>query len=194
MQGASGIPLDDSQIIELYLSRDENAIKQTDVKYRKFLFKLAYNILHDESDCEECINDTYLGVWNAIPPTVPSSFAAFICAIARRCAIKRYHALSKKRAVPSEMTVSLSELEDIASDASTVEAEHETAALGELINCFVRSLSSRRRYIFISRYYFAEPIDRIASELMLSRSMINKELACIKIDLKQLLTSEGYSI
>ncbi len=66
MQGASGIPLDDSQIIELYLSRDENAIKQTDVKYRKFLFKLAYNILHDESDCEECINDTHQAVIDKI--------------------------------------------------------------------------------------------------------------------------------
>lgn len=194
MHGVSQMPLDDSKIIELYFARDENAIKETDIKYRKYLYKLAYNILHDERDCEECLSDTYLGVWNAIPPTVPSSFAAFIAAIVRRCAIKRYHTLSKKRAVPSEMTVSLSELDDIAADSLTVESQHETAALGELINAFVHSLSKRRRYIFIGRYYFAEPIDSIAGELLLSRSTVNKELAAIKRDLKQLLISEGYSL
>ena len=79
----------DLNIIELYFARDERAIKETDAKYGKLCFKIAYNILHNHEDCEECVNDTYLGVWNAIPPTRPDNFMAFICKIARNTALKK---------------------------------------------------------------------------------------------------------
>lgn len=79
----------DEQIIELYWRREEKAIQETDKKYGQFLFRIAYNILHERLDCEECQNDTYLGVWNAIPPTRPTVFPAFITQIMRRIAINR---------------------------------------------------------------------------------------------------------
>ena len=188
------IPLEDHKIIDLYWNRDETAIKETDYKYKKYLYSIIYNVLEDNHDCEECLNDTYLGAWNAIPPTVPRSLKAFLCVIARRSALKLYNNKSKQRAVPSEMTSSLSELENIIYGDGDVEAEFDAKRLGKVISNFVCGLSERRQFIFMSRYYAAEPIDNIARELELSRSMVNKELASIRSALKEKLESEGYSI
>ena len=186
--------LDDQEIIALYWARNEQAIEETDIKYRKYLFSVAYNILHESADCEECLNDTYLGTWNAIPPTRPQVLKAFLTTILRRGAIKRYHSGQKKRAIRSEMTVSLSELEDILTDNTSPESTFHAEELGRLLSDFVRSLPERRRFIFMSRYYLADSIDTIAKNLKLSRSMVHKELAAIRIALKEKLESEGYSV
>ena len=187
-------PLSDKKIIELYWERNERAIDETDHKYKKYLFSIAYNVLHEKLDCEECLNDTYLGAWNAIPPSRPNVLKAFLATIARRIAIKRYHRNLKKSVVPSEMTVSLTELEDFIMGDEDIGADFDAERLGKVLSDFVRSLSERKRFVFISRYYMAEPIETIASELSLSRSMINKELAAIRTALKEKLESEGYSI
>lgn len=184
------LPLSDEKIIALYWSRDEKAIEETDFKYKHYLFSIAYNIVHGRLDCEECLNDSYLAAWNAIPPAKPNVLKAFLTTIVRRIAINRYH--SKQR--QSEMTVSLSELEDFLSGDECVDAQLDAKDLGRVISDFVRSLSQRRRFIFMSRYYIAEPIDTIARDLNLSRSMVNKELAAIRKALKEKLESEGYSI
>ena len=188
------IPMDDDKIVELYWERDEKAIEETDFKYKKYLFSIAYNVVYDRLDCEECLNDTYLGAWNAIPPTKPSVLKAFLTTIIRRIAIKRYHSNLKQSVMPSEMTVSLSELEDFVVGDGDVDSEFDAKRLGHVISDFVRSLSERRQFIFMSRYYLADPIDMIASDLSLSRSMVNKELAAIRSALKEKLESEGYSI
>lgn len=183
--------LSDEAIIDLFWQRDESAITETDRKYRKFLLSLAYPMVSDKLDCEECLNDTYLGAWNAIPPTRPRIFKAFLSTILRRNAVNRYHHAHRKGAIPPEMTVALSELEPVlgTEDAS---AEFDAKQLGKVISDFARGLSSRRRYIFISRYYSAQSISEIAQQLSLSRSMVNKELAAIRMDLKALLEKEGY--
>lgn len=187
-------PMDDESIIELYFARDEKAIEETDFKYRKYLFTIAYNLLRDILDCEECINDTYVGAWNAMPPARPKLLKAFLTVITRRTAIKRYHSNLRKRAVPSEMTLSLSELEDFIAGDDEVSEAFDSERLGKVISSFVRSLSERRQFIFMSRYYAAEPIDKIASVLSLSRSSVNKELAAIRSALKEKLESEGYTV
>ena len=187
-------PMDDDKIVELYWERDEKAIEETDFKYKKYLFSIAYNIVHDRLDCEECLNDTYLGSWNAMPPSRPNVLKAFLTTITRRIAIKRYHSNMRQNVIPSEMTVSLSELEDFISDDEDADATFDAERLGRVISDFVRSLSERRQFIFMSRYYVADPIDTIASDLSLSRSMVNKELAAIRSALKEKLESEGYSI
>lgn len=188
------IPLDDDKIIELYWQRDEEAIEATDFKYRKYLYKIAYNVVRDNVDCEECLNDTYLGAWNAIPPSKPSVLKAFLTTIMRRISIKRYHNNLRKKVIPSEMTVSLSELEDFIVGDEDVGDDFDAVKLGEIISNFVRCLSEREKFIFMSRYYLAEPIDIIARNLGLSRSTINKELAAIRSALKEKLESEGYLI
>jgi RNA polymerase sigma-70 factor (ECF subfamily) len=186
--------LSDEAIISLYWDRDRKAITETDFKYGKYLYTIIYNILHDKLDCEECLNDTYLGAWNAMPPARPQVLRAFLVTISRRIAIKRYHKLRQKGAVPSEMTVALAEVEDFIAENSSAEEAFDAKQLGQIISRFVRSLPQRQRYIFISRYYAAEPIDTIAKELVLSRSMIHKELAAIRTALKETLESEGYSV
>ena len=184
--------ISDEAIIELYWARDEKAIKETDLKYKKYLYSVAYNIVHDALDCEECMNDTYLGAWNAMPPSRPNALKAFLTTILRRIAINRYHSKQRKNSIPSEMTVSLSELEAFIADDDSVDAKFDTIRLGKVISDYIRSLSKRRRFIFMSRYYVADTIDTIAGALNLSRSMINKELVAIRAGLKEKLESEGY--
>ena len=194
MKKRDKLPLDDESIVELYWQRNEKAIEETDFKYKKYLLSIAYNVLHEPLDCEECLNDTYLGAWNAIPPTRPNVLKAFLTVVVRRIAIKRYHRNLKQSSVPSELTVSLSELEDFIIGDEDISTDFDAARLGRVISDFVRSLSERRQFIFVSRYYASEPIDSIASDLNLSRSMINKELAAIKTALREKLESEGYNV
>ena len=190
----ANIPLSDDAIIELYWKRDENAIKQTDAKYKNYLLSVAYNMLRDSGDCEECLNDTYLGTWNAIPPARPSALKAFLTAIMRRAAVNIYNRRTRQKRVPSELTDSLDELDFLIAHEGSVDSELEAEQLGKVISDYVRSLSERGRYIFMSRYYVSDPIDTIANELGLSRSTINKELAAIRSALKEKLESEGYLI
>lgn len=185
--------LSDSEIVELYWQRNENAIKETDRKYKPYLMAVARNIVNDRLDCEECLNDTYAGAWNAIPPSRPAVLKAFLTTIIRRIAVNRYHASRRGKRVPSEMTLSLSDLGDVASGRSVAE-EFDAERLGGLISQYLHTLSKRRRYIFIGRYFMADPIDVIARELGVSRSTVNKELASIRDGLKKTLESEGYSI
>lgn len=174
----------DEEIIEMYWQRDEAAIQETDYKYGQFLFKIAYNILHDRPDCEECQNDTYLGVWNAIPPTRPTVFPAFITQIMRRIAINRYKEKTSKKRIPSELTVSMDDMHDTLHSGNTVESDYEAEEIGKLINDYVRGLSERQRYIFIDRFYFAESVETIAADLSISVPTVYREIEKIKQGLK----------
>lgn len=185
-------PLSDESIIDLFWQRNEMAIDETDLKYRHYLMTVAYNILSDSEDCEECLNDTYLGAWNTIPPERPNVFKAFLTVIIRRSAINKYNFRSAQKRVPSELTSSLDELISEPSDSPA--NDDESRELGRIISDYIRSLTKRRRYIFMSRYYIAEPIDTIAEELGVSRSTVNKDIEAIKQGLLKALKDEGYSI
>lgn len=174
----------DEQIIELYWQRNEAAIQETDRKHGKLLFGIAYNILHDRLDCEECQNDTYLSVWNAIPPTRPIKFPAFITQIMRNIAINRFKEKTSKKRIPSELTVSMDDVNDILRSDETVETEYEAEEVGKIINNYVRQLSERQRYIFIDRFYLAEPVDTIANDLSISVPTVYREIDRIKQGLK----------
>lgn len=182
----------DGEIMDLYFARDERAIKETDAKYRTRLLYLARNIVHDAQDAEEVLNDTYVRVWNSIPPARPDSFEAFVLSIMRRTAINRYKAARRQKRVPAELVSSLSDLDDMLSDGDSFHTEQQARALGDLLTAFTSTLSDRRAYIFMSRYYLSRPIDEIAEKLGCSKSTVNKEIAAIKQDLRQLLESEGY--
>jgi len=182
--------MDDNAIVDLYWNRNEAAIKETDNKYRRYLFTIAYNILHDEHECEECLNDTYLGAWNSIPPHRPAVFIAFISKIMRRIAINRYRNKSRAKRIPSEFTVALSELEECFD--FDIEEYFDEQEIVNIINSYLRSSNKRRRYIFVSRFYCADSISDIASALQVSESTVYKELAQIKRGLKELLEEEGF--
>ncbi|MBE6652948.1 MAG: sigma-70 family RNA polymerase sigma factor [Ruminococcaceae bacterium] len=180
----------DHEIVALYLARDEEAIAATDTKYGGYLFTVAYNILHDPLDCEECRNDTYLKTWCTIPPKRPARLQAYLTRIIRCISVDRYRERTREKRIPSDMTVSLEELSE--SLASHGEWEIETAELGRCISDYVASLPRRRRLIFVCRYYCADPPGRIADMLGVTVSAVYKELGKIRAGLREHLEKEGF--
>ena len=184
--------MSDEKIVDLYWQRDEQAIKETDIKYKKFLLSVAMNIVHDMCDSEECLNDTYIGAWNAIPPARPILLQSFLSTIMRRTAINRFNANKRQKRIVSEFSISLSELEDFIADEGGMNAEIEAQELAKSISNYVRTLPDRQLYIFVSRYYIADPIATISDELGCSVSTVKREIEAIKTGLKKHLESEGY--
>ena len=176
--------LTDKQIIDLYWQRDESAIEETDKKYGRALFRIAYNLLSDRMDCEECKNDTYIRVWNSVPPTRPRVLPAYLTEIMRRVAINKYKQKTSQRRVPSELTVSMDELRDSLQNEASPVSERDAAEIGKVINAFLREIPERRRYIFIERFYFSEPVEEIATELSVSVATVYREIERIRKDLK----------
>lgn len=178
------ISLIDETIIEMYWQREESAIKETDIKYGQFLFRIAHGILHDRLDCEECQNDTYLGIWKAIPPTRPAVFPAFITRIMRRIAINKYKEKTSKKRIPSELTSSIEDYESTLASNDTVNSDLSAEEVGRIINDYVNELPERQRYIFIARFYMAESVESIADDLNIAMATVYRELDKIKQGLK----------
>ncbi len=183
--------ISDEQIIELYWQRNEAAIRETDAKYGTMLFRIARNILNDRLDAEECKNDTYLGVWNAIPPTRPAVFPAFITQIMRNIAINRYKRNTSQKRIPSELTVSIDELQDLLHGADTAETAYTAKELGAHISDYLRTLTERQRYIFIGRFYMAETIESLSEKLGVGVATVHRDIEKLKRGLKSYLTQKG---
>ena len=186
--------LPDEEIIELYWSRDEKAISETDRKYGKYLYTIAFNILHDRLDSEECTNDTYLGTWNSIPPARPNIFQAFISRIMRNIAINRYKHNTIQRHIPSELTISLDELGDCIPADPSAERETEIRLLAQALNEYLDGLSEREEFEFICRYYYADTVETIASMLKVSESTVRRDLLRIRDGLKDYLEKKGMPV
>lgn len=182
--------VDDAKIIDFYWKRSEMAIQLTKDKYGSFLYRIAYNILHDNLDCEECQNDTYLGIWNAIPPEKPNVFSVFIARIMRNIACNKYKERSRKRRIPSEMTVSMAELEAVLCGNENPEEQCSAKELGKAINDYMGTLTDRRQYIFIGRFYMGDKLETIADELKINASTVHREIEKIKKGLKMYLEKE----
>ncbi len=181
----------DEEIIELYWQRNENAIQETDAKYGKMIFRIAYNILCDKSDCDECKNDTYLRVWNSIPPTRPLAFAPYISKVARNIAIDRYKEKQCTKRIPSEYTVAFDDLCNTICTADSPELAHGGRETAKLINDYAKGLSEKQQYIFIGRFYFAETMEHIANTLGISTASVSREIAKLKNGLKKHLERNG---
>lgn len=186
--------LSDDAIIELYWARDEAAIKHTDLKYRNYLLKTALNVLQDMQDSEECLNDTYLNTWNAIPPERPRVLQAFLSSIMRHLALDRYRAKHRKKALPACFTASLEDLQGWALEDEDFYTQQEAQMLASVISAWLRTLDERRRYVFFARYYDAHTVQEIAHVLGVARSTVNADLALIRTSLKQALEKEGYTV
>lgn len=184
--------MDDLNIIELYFARDERAIKETDAKYGKLCYRIAYNILNNDEDSEECVNDTYLGVWNAIPPTRPNNLMAFVCRITRNLSLKRVETMTReKRAQPN--IVSLYELEDVLPDAS-INVGVSDEDIGKAISDFLRNEKDVVRNVFIRKYYFFDPISDIARHYGFTESKVKNMLYRTRTKLKKFLIKEGIEL
>ena len=184
----------DETIIEKYFARDEQAIRDTERCFGSYLFRLAFNVLHNREDSEECCNDAYLALWNAIPPARPDSLAAFAASIVRRIAVGRWRTRTREKRVPSELTVSLDDLFESETDDALIVDETDAGELASLLNAFVRGLPENDRYIFISRWYEACPVSDIASELSVTPSAVYKATARLRAALKAYLERNGITI
>jgi RNA polymerase sigma-70 factor (ECF subfamily) len=186
--------LEDDAIVELYWERNEKAISETDKKYGRYLYTIAYNILHERLDCEECLNDTYLGTWNTIPPTRPTAFQVFISKIARNVAVDKYRERSANKRIPSEMIVSLDEIGDaITYDESIEESEAFKVVVG-ILNDYLKSVDAQKQLMFVCRYYYFDKVDDIASMMGLSSRSVFRTLAAMREELKERLQKEGISV
>lgn len=185
--------MEDKAIIDLYFERKEEALKATDQKYSGYLKKVIGGILNQKEDIEECLNDTYMAVWNRIPPERPISFRAFVAKIARYTAFNKYDYISAKRR-NSVFDVILSELEECLSVGDPVEKELEAGILRDALNSFLYSLEKEKRLVFLRRYWFGDSIGVIADNFGLSESKVKTMLFRLRGQLKEHLKKEGIAV
>lgn len=182
--------LDDNQIIDLFFARSEQAIKELDSKYGKVCYKISYNILHSRQDAEECVNDTYLGAWNTIPPKRPNPLLTFLCRIVRNLSITRYHTNTAAKR-NSTYDIALDELENCLSSARSVEEKMEEKCLVLIIEGFLDSLSKENRIIFMRRYWFSDSYADIAERVGITEKNVSVRLTRIRNQMRHYLELEG---
>lgn len=178
--------MDDEKIIELFFARSEQAIGELDVKYGKLCHNLSHNILGNHADAEECVNDAYLGAWNAIPPAKPNPLQAYICKIVRNISLKLYY---RREAAKRSSTyeVAISEWEASLSSTNTVEDEVEAHELARIIERFLETMTAKNRVIFMLRYAYFEPYADIAKRVGLTEKNVSVRLSRIRQKMKQYL-------
>ena len=182
--------MSDEEIIGLFFERSEEALKELEKKYGKICMQTSYNILGNRSDAEECVNDSYLAAWNAIPPTRPNPLLAYVLRIVRNVSLNRYH---KNHAQKRNNTYDLAvdELADVLPASNTVEGEMEMNELTLAIEGFLDSLEMRNRVIFIRRYWFYDNYGQIAEQVGLSEKNVSVRLTRLRKQLKDYLQERG---
>ena len=183
--------MNDDQILDLFFNRSEQAISETSAKYGKLARTVAFRIVRNEEDVDECESDTYLALWNTIPPQRPNPFVAYICKLVRNISVNKYkyNTASKRNNL---YDISLEELEGCLKGSSDVEKELDAAEAQKIINKFLSGLSKADRALFLKRFWFNMSIDEIASETGCTKNYINVHLHRTKERLKVFLTKEGY--
>ena len=186
--------LSDEQIIDLYFAREERAIAETDKKYCEYLHTVAYSILANEQDAEECLQDTYLKTWNTIPPHRPQIFHAFLAKITRNLSLNRQRAAARQKRVPREACRPLDEVQEFLPDSHGVERDLQSATVARIVTEYLERTTERRMYVFVARYFFSLTVPQVAKRLGCSVSLVNKELAEIRRELRILLEREGVDV
>ena len=184
--------MEDSRIIELYFNRDQEAIATTEEKYGAYCFSVAERILQNAEDAEECVSDTYLRVWNSIPPKKPRFLKLFLAGITRNLAIDRYNAKNTDKRGGGEASAVLDELSECIAAKGDIAADYEGKELGESISKFIKTLPERDGNIFLRRYFFTEPIAFIAEKYGLRENNVTVILLRTRKKLKAHLIKEGY--
>lgn len=182
--------MEDSEIVERYWKRDAAAIAETERKYGRFCLSIACNILHDPEDARECVNDTYLGAWNAIPPHRPENLPAFLGKITRRLALnKRREQLAQKRG-GGAAELSVEELEECIPNRQSIDESVEAAELTEIVNAFLETLSVQERRVFLRRYWYCDAIRDISIRYGYRESKVKMMLKRTRDKLRDCLRKE----
>lgn len=183
--------MDDSRIVELYWNRSEQAIGETDQKYGKYCYRIAYNILASKEDSEETVSDTYMTAWNTIPPRRPSVLATFLGKITRRLSIDRWRTRSAYKRGGGQMALALEELEDCIASPESVEQTYAKKELLAAYKRFVERLPVTERRVFLLRYWYLDSIGDIAQKYGFSESKVKSMLHRTRQKLNRCLAEEG---
>ena len=183
--------MNDKNIVDLYFNRDEEAITQTDKKYGRYCYSIAYNILANKEDAEESVSDTYMTAWRAIPPRRPSVLSTFLGKITRHISIDRWRERSAYKRGGGEVTLALEELEDCVAGLQNVEMEYERKELIRAYVKFLDALPVTERRVFLCRYWYVDSVEAIAEKFGFSQSKVKTMLYRTRAKLRKQLAEEG---
>ena len=186
--------MDDCEIIELYWARREEALTETDKKYGRLCRSVAYNILRSHEDTEECVNDTWMRAWNAMPPARPGVLSAFLSRITRNLALDTYKAAKAGKRGGGQVAAALEELGDCIAAREGVEQEMAYRELTELLDGFLRQLPEKECCIFLRRYWYADSTREIARRYGMPEGSVKSLLSRTRQKLKKMLEQEGIAV
>ena len=183
--------MEDNVIVKLFFERSEEAIRETDKKYGSYCKAVAYNILNNTQDAEECVNDTYQKAWDTIPPQRPASLSAYLARITRNTALNWLKSKKTQKRGRGEYQLAFEELESVIGYSEDVEDHFDGRLQSELIERFVKALPADSRLVFIGRYWHFESVSDIAKKTGFSESKVKMLLLRARSKLKGLLEKEG---
>ncbi len=186
--------MEDEKIVDLYWQRSESAIRETEIKYDRYLTKIAYNILADAEDSRESVNDTYLAAWNSMPPHRPGVLSTYLGKLTRRISIDCFRRRTRQKRGGSEYEVSLSELGDCVSGGNSTEEIVNVRLLADAIGIFLRLQSEEARNAFIGRYYYLDSLKEVAAYCGMTESKCKTLLYRTRVALKEYLREEGFEV
>lgn len=186
--------MNDEKIIKLFFDRSETAIAETDKKYGGACRSVAYNILGNRGDSEECVNDTYMRVWDIIPPKHPTKLGAFVVGIARHIALDMRRASGRLKNGGALNAVDFSEISECLPAKDSVESSVDRRAVIAAVERFIASLPRDRQIMFIRRYFYCSTYDEIADELATTGERVRKILTRLREKLRKALEKEGIDI
>lgn len=184
--------MEDKSIVALYWQRSQKAIEETVSKYGNYCYSIAYNILNNNEDAEECVNDTYIDAWNSIPPHRPSILSTFLGKITRRIAIDKWRHSNAQKRGGGELPLVLEELGECIVSFQNVEHTVEHHLLSEVIKDFVKKLPETERSVFICRYWYMDSIEGISKQFHFSQSKVKSMLLRTRKKLWNQLNKEGF--
>ena len=184
--------MDDKSIVDLYFSRDQEAITQTDKKYGHYCYRIAYNILTNKVDAEESVSDTYVAAWRAIPPRRPSVLSTFLGKITRHIAIDRWRERNASKRGGGEVPLALEELQDCVAGMQNVEMDYERKEIIKAYVKFLDALPVTERRVFLCRYWYVDSVEAIADKFGFSQSKVKTMLHRTRAKLRKQLAEEGY--
>ena len=186
--------MEDAQIVSLYWDRSEDAIRETEAKYDRYLTKIAYNILANTEDSRESVNDTYLAAWNSMPPHRPSILSTYLAKLTRRISIDRFRYRTRDKRMGAEYALSLQELGDCVSGGDTTQEIVNVKLLADSIGVYLRLESQQARTVFLARYYFLDSVREISISQGMSESKVKSLLYRTRLGLREYLEQEGFAL
>ena len=186
--------IEDNDIIQLFFDRNENAIKETSIKYGNYCSSIAKNILKNCEDAEECVNDTYLKAWNVIPPSRPTMLKTFLGRITRNISINLYKKLKADKRGNGQIPIILDELSECVSGGTTPYQELENAEFLRTINSFLEKIPQEKRVMFVRRYWYSDSISDIAKRCGVSENSVSVSLNRLRKRLYNYLSERGFEL